>query len=45
MQQLEHPDITHCLLTGYPSWIRDDDQDEDGWDDDAEDWDDEEWAD
>ena len=40
---LEHPDITHALRTGYPSWIRDPDGngDEDDFrddDDDMEDW-------
>ena len=38
MYQLEHPDITSALRTGYPSWIKDLDIDED-----EEDFEDEEW--
>lgn len=28
-RMLEHPDITHALRTGYPSWIKDRDLDVD----------------
>ena len=29
-RDLEHPEITNCLRTGYPSWMQDqDDEDED----------------
>lgn len=30
---LEHPEITHIQRTGYPSWIKDLDVDDDGDDD------------
>ena len=32
---LEHPEISRCLRTGYPSWVRDRDVDEEGddWED------------
>lgn len=38
-QMLEHPEITHALRTGYPSWIhdRDEDCDEDDYCDEDED--------
>lgn len=36
---LEHPDISSALRTGYPSWIRD--RDEDGDEEDYRDDDDE----
>lgn len=38
---LEHPEITHAQRTGYPSWIRDfdcDDEDDLFDDDDEEDY-------
>ena len=31
---LEHPDITRCLRTGYPDWVKDDEEvDQDIWED------------
>lgn len=39
---MEHPEITMCLRTGYPSWMQDDDESDDdeyesddGYDEDA----------
>lgn len=42
-QILEHPDITHALRTGYPSWMQEDEvlndeDDEDSYDDDGDDY-------
>lgn len=31
---LEHPEIGYCLRTGYPSWMQEDDQEEE-YDEDA----------
>ena len=27
-RDLEHPEITRCLRTGYPSWMQENDEDE-----------------
>ena len=27
-RDLEHPEITRCLRTGYPSWMEEEDEDE-----------------
>ncbi len=31
-RDLEHPEITHALRTGYPSWMTEDEEDEDAYD-------------
>ena len=33
-RDLEHPEITNCLRTGYPSWMQDQDNDDERYDDD-----------
>lgn len=40
MMILEHPEIAWIERTGYPSWMQDDDGDEDDWgkDEDLEDY-------
>ena len=34
-RDLEHPEITRCLRTGYPSWMQERDEEGEAFDEDA----------